>query len=147
MRGSPDGKSFLQRFSQRHADGLRNVVGFIFCTFGVVATCKAFQDESRERGRLALFIYLMLALIAFFAVLYRFIRTKVKVKRAWQAALIASCSPLVLAWRIPSRYGPPLIDSTGTMAHRIPGYILPIMWGLVLMWPPLSLTSRRQARS
>lgn len=148
MSGSSDGKSAVARFGQRHAEGIRIIVGFVLCTYGTVATYKAFHGMPKQRGRFLLFIILTMALLILFVLLYRLLRTKVPAKRAWLAALLLSCWPLIIAWGIPSRYGgPPIMIPTGVMAHRVPGYVLTILWGLVLAWNPLSSISRHPEKS
>jgi len=147
MSGSSDDKSIFASFGQRHAEGVMVVFGFALCTLGTVATYKALQGTPQDRGRLLLFVYLTLTLIVLIALLYRIFRTKMKATWFWRAALFVSCWPLFLAWGIPSRYGSPIVDPTGTMAHRIPGYVLTVLWGLVIAWLPTTLASRRLNRS
>jgi hypothetical protein len=146
MSGTSSPNSVTSRFSRRHAEGIKTLIGMTVSIVGVVATYEAFHKYPNERGRMTIFLFFTVALIAFVTLLYRLVRTKVKTKWFWWSALLVSCWPLILSWGVPSRYGPEIVDPTATMANRIPGYVLTVMWGLLFAWAP-TLASRTRTQS
>jgi hypothetical protein len=146
MSGTSSPNSVTTRFSRRHAEGIKILIGLTISIVGVVATYEAFNNHPKESGRLSIFLCFTVALIIFVTLLYRLVRTRVKTKWFWRSALLVSCWPLILSWGVPKRYGPEIVDPSATMAHRIPGYVLTVMWGLLFAWAPtVTLRARTQS--
>jgi hypothetical protein len=143
--GPPSPNSRTAKFSRRHAEGLRIIFGFAICTFGVAGTFNAFRSSHRDDARYLFFAAMTLGAITSLGLLYSLVKTWVKPSRAWLMAFLASCWPLLLAWGIPSRNGgPPIISPTNMMVDRIPGYVVTILSGLLLMWFPKSWVAKRR---
>ena len=135
-------------FDQRHIIGLTTIVGVVVCTFGVIATAKAFQAPTRDHVRLLGIAALTLIGAGLLAGLLEYLKKKIKTVSIWTIAFLVSAWPLILAWGIHNRYGGGYaVAPSNVMADRVPGFILTILLGLRIMYAASNAVARRRAAS